>query len=111
MVCHSGNGPCYSSTQFKQFALNYELTHTTSSPHFAQAKQSKVCCTYSRGDIKQKIIRSISGSPRLQITATELYLFTSRTTNESIATLPSDTLINIAPMQQTTLQQHITRAG
>ena len=37
MVCYSDIGPCYSIAQCKQFALNYGFTHTTSSPHFAQA--------------------------------------------------------------------------
>ena len=37
MLCHSDNGSCYSSAQFKQFVLNHGFTRTTSSSRFAQA--------------------------------------------------------------------------
>ena len=33
---HSDNGPQYMSTEFEEFATEYEFQHTTSSPHFPQ---------------------------------------------------------------------------
>ena len=33
----SDNGPCFSSTEFKQFATEWNFTHTTSSPRYPQA--------------------------------------------------------------------------
>ena len=36
-VVYSDNGPQFSSDAYKQFALEYQFTHTTSSPYFPQS--------------------------------------------------------------------------
>ena len=36
-VVYSDNGPQFSSDAHKQFALEYQFTHTTSSPYFPQS--------------------------------------------------------------------------
>ena len=65
IVCHGDNGRCYSSAHFKQFALNYGFTHTTSSPRFAQANSEAECAVHTAKKILRKSSDPYLGLPYL----------------------------------------------
>ena len=86
MAYHSDNGPCYSSAQFKQFALSYEFVHLTNNSYFVQVNGKADCALCTAKEILCKSSNLYVGlltsrsKPRAVV-------IQSRAINESTATL------------------------